>query len=190
MTIANLLTFIRLFISPLFMLIYLEPQWFGLTTFWLPYVLLLLLAASELSDAFDGWIARRTNTVTDFGKLFDPMADSITHIAIYLSFTAPPVNIPLLFVFVFIYRDAVITTLRAVCAIRGVALAARRSGKAKSILQGVGAFIILGLMALQSSYLQPVAYWVTAVAAAVAIVSAVEYFVVNRHEVKKLFRKN
>ena len=70
----------------------------------LPYMLIFLLAVSELSDAFDGYLARRYNQVTDFGKILDPMADSIARLSYFLTFTAEPVKIPLALIFIFLYR--------------------------------------------------------------------------------------
>ena len=97
---------------------------FGINELLLPYVLLFLLGVFELSDAFDGYIARKYNQVSDFGKIFDPMADSIARISVLLTFTQPPVNLPLPLIFVFLYRDSVISTLRTICALKGFALAA------------------------------------------------------------------
>src|SRR5262245_46488659 len=144
--IANYLTFIRIFISPIFMFIYLEHDILGISMQLLPFILLFLLVVSELSDAFDGYLARKFHQVTDLGKILDPMADSIYRISVFLTFTQPPVNLPLLIVFIFLYRDSVISTLRTICALRGFALAARSSGKIKAVIQAGGAFIILLLM--------------------------------------------
>ena len=53
------------------------------------------------------------------------MANNIYRISVFLTFTQPPINLPLLIVFIFLYRDSVISTLRTICALRGFALAAR-----------------------------------------------------------------
>jgi len=131
MSIANYLTFFRIFISPVFLLVYIVHAKLGISNVVLPYVLLFLLGVSELSDAFDGFLARKFHQVTDLGKLLDPMADSIYRISVFLTFTQPPVNLPLLIVFIFLYRDSVISTLRTICALRGFALAAARRGKSR-----------------------------------------------------------
>ena len=119
-TVANSLTIFRIFISPVFLLLYLQHDALGITAKGLPYA--LLLGISELSDAFDGLLARKYNQVTDLGKILDPMADSISRISVFLTFTQPPVNVPLVCVFLFLYRDSVISTLRTICALRGFAL--------------------------------------------------------------------
>jgi len=158
----------------------------------LPYVLLFLLGVSELSDAFDGYLARKLHQVTDFGKLLDPMADSIYRISVFLTFTRPPVALPLLLVFVFMYRDSVISTLRTVCALRGFALAARSTGKIKAILQAISAFIILlmfipytlGTVSLE--VLRNVSITAVAISAAYAVFSGIEYLWANRDYIVRL----
>ncbi len=174
------------------MFLYIEHELVGISTIWLPYVLLFLFGVSELSDAFDGYVARRYNQVTDLGKLLDPMADSIYRISVFLTFTRPPVDLPLLLVFVFLYRDSVISTLRTICALRGFALAARSSGKMKAIIQAASAFVILIMMIphslnMISQYtLRMTAIGVTTVSAIYALYSAVEYLFANRDYVIRL----
>ncbi len=191
-TIANILTFIRIFISPIFLLIYLQHDLFYINAQLLPYVLLFLLSASEISDALDGYLARKYEQVTDFGKIFDPMADSISRISIFLTFTQPPVNLPLLLVFVFIYRDSVISTLRTICALKGFTLAARATGKIKAVIQAIASFTIVLLMIpestgyISSQALQVSAFAAVSIAAIYTVYSGVEYIVANGHYIKKL----
>lgn len=192
MNIVNLLTFIRIFISPIFMLVYIEHENLGISSWFLPYVLLFLLGVSELSDAFDGYLARKWNQVSDFGKIFDPMADSIYHISVFLTFTQPPVLLPMPLVFVFIYRDSVISTLRTICAIKGFTLAARTSGKIKAIIQAVAAFIILALMIpfnfkiITQPQLSQFSTWVAMVAMIYTIFSGCDYLYANRSYIVRL----
>lgn len=192
MSIANYLTFTRIFISPIFMFLYLEHELLGISSVMLPYILLFLLGVSELSDAFDGYLARKFHQVTDLGKLLDPMADSIYRISVFLTFTQPPVNLPLLIVFVFLYRDSVISTLRTICALRGFALAARSSGKIKAVVQASCAFLILIMMIpfslglLSYTTLRTVSITVVSIAAAYSLFSGVEYIWANRLYVTRL----
>lgn len=192
MSIANYLTFIRIFISPIFLLIYVIHDDIGISPIALPYILIVLMGISELSDALDGYFARKFNQVTDLGKLLDPMADSVYRISIFLSFTQPPVNLPILLVFIFIYRDSVISTLRTVCALRGYALAARMSGKLKAIFQAIVAFIILFMMIphsmgyMSGEDLRYYSTWIVSIIAAYALLSGLDYIYANRHYLKKL----
>lgn len=192
MSIANYITFIRIFVSPIFLLVYIQHASFGITEKMLPYILLLLLGVSELSDAFDGYIARKYNQVSDFGKIFDPMADSISRLSVLLTFTQPPVNLPLGLIFVFLYRDSVTSTLRTICALRGFTLSARISGKIKAVIQAISAFCILALMIPQSlgiisqATLQSYSTWIVAMAATYAFFSVIDYIIANRFYIIKL----
>lgn len=192
MTIAHYLTFFRILISPLFLVVYVEYDNWGLSPTTLPYVLLAILCVCELSDAFDGHLARRYNQVTDFGKLIDPMADTICRLSVFLTFTEYPVKLPMLLVFLFLYRDCIISTLRTICALRGVTLAARTSGKVKAIIQAIAAFIVVILMIphaygqITTERLQQVSTVVVAVAAAYSVFSAGEYIVANRRHITRL----
>ena len=195
-TLANCLTIFRIFISPVFLFIYLQHDTFGISSKVLPYALLGLLGVSELSDALDGYLARRYNQVTDLGKILDPMADSISRISVFLTFTQPPVNVPIVCVFIFLYRDSVISTLRTICALRGFALAARPSGKMKAIIQAICAFAISLLMiphstgALTPEALQHLATSFVLVAGVYAIYSGVDYLYANRAHIQRvLIRK-
>lgn len=192
MTIANYFTFFRIFVSPIFLFIYIAGDSIGIGPKALPYVLLSLLALSEFSDVIDGYLARRLNQVTDFGKLIDPMADSIYHISVFLTFTLEPINVPMIFIFMFIYRDSVISTLRTICALKGFALAARMSGKIKSLLQGVAAFTILILMIphslgkLSPHSLETWSFWIVGVVAFYAFFSAIDYILANRYYIARI----
>ena len=186
MNIAHYLTFLRLFVGPFFLLIYLEHEALGLSNVTLPYILLGLLVISELTDACDGYLARLYNQVTDLGKLLDPMADSIYRISVFMTFTLPPVELPMALVFVFFYRDSIVSTLRTVCALRGFALAARASGKLKAVVQAAAAFAITLLLIpyslgeLSSFGLQQSSFWIVCGAAIYTVISGLDYIFANR----------
>ena len=73
LTIPNLLSFIRILLIPLFVWYYLQRDDGTATA--------IVLAASGLTDALDGFIARRFNMISDFGKAIDPLADKLTQFA-------------------------------------------------------------------------------------------------------------
>ena len=191
-SVANCLTFIRIFISPIFLFVYMQYEAFGISENMLPYVLLFLLGVSELSDALDGFLARKYNQVTDLGKILDPMADSICRISVFLTFTQPPVNVPLVCVFLFLYRDSVISTLRTICALRGFALAARTSGKIKAILQGVCSFVITLLLIphakgyISNDMLTTLSSSIMLICGLYAVYSGIEYVYAYRHHIRRV----
>lgn len=186
MSLAHYFTFLRIIISPLFPIFYLGYKWFGIPFEALPYLLLFLLAICECSDLIDGIIARSRNQVSDLGKVLDPMADSVTHISLFLTFTQGVVSLPLIPVLIFFYRDFFISTLRTLCALRGIALAARISGKMKTLIQACVLFLILVLMIFHShgiltiDRLRLISLLAVSAAAFYTALSAVDYLWANR----------
>lgn len=170
---------------------YIEHDSFGIDQRILPYVLLGLIGISELSDAFDGHLARKYNQVTDLGKILDPMADSIARISVFMTFTLEPVRLPMILVFIFLYRDSVVSTLRTICAFRGFALAARLSGKIKAVIQAVAAFMVLLLMIphsmglLTTESLHNLGTFIVSLAAIYTVFSGFDYIYANWHFIAK-----
>ncbi len=181
MSLPHGLTFLRICLSPLFPLIYLGYAWLGLPFSFVPWILFGLLAISELSDLLDGSIARRRNQVTDLGKVLDPMADSVVHLSLFLALTQGIIQISVVWFLLFLYRELLVGTLRTLLALRGVALAARFSGKLKTLIQAVASFAVLLAMGfytlgwLSLETLRQISQWSVAFAAFAAWVSGIDY---------------
>ncbi len=97
-------------------------------------VALWAFVVGALSDFFDGYLARKYNLVTNFGKLIDPLADKILVCAafIYLTYVGLcPFWVSILIVF----REFLVTGLRQLAVERGYVMAADRSGKWKTGIQ-------------------------------------------------------
>jgi CDP-diacylglycerol---glycerol-3-phosphate 3-phosphatidyltransferase len=138
MTLPNFLTSIRLALSPVLAILFLND---------IPssrYYVLVIVILSELTDLFDGYMARKRGQVTDFGKILDPMADSIYRDTIFLCLAVVH-QVSLFLVLPILYRDSIISTFRTVCAYRGIVVAARWSGKIKAVLQANVIIMILVL---------------------------------------------
>ncbi len=193
MNLAHYFTLLRIFLSPVFPVLYLEREALGIPLLWLPYILLVLLLVCECSDVLDGMLARRRNEVTDLGKVLDPMADSIIHISLFFTFTQGFVQLPMLLVLVFLYRDFFVSTLRTLCALRGVALAARFSGKMKAVLQAIVVLLIIAMMIpytlgmLPLALFQQICLFATSVAALYTFISIFDYIFANWIYIKKAF---
>jgi CDP-diacylglycerol--glycerol-3-phosphate 3-phosphatidyltransferase len=180
MTLANWLTSSRLLLSPVFVLVFLQE---GL---WARIAALGIVVASELSDAFDGHLARSRGEVTDFGKLLDPLADSVSRMSVFIAFMAAGI-IPWWMVLVFVYRDSLISTMRTICAYRGQVVAARSSGKIKAIIQATVIIIVLTARIasalfpalLPESLVNQTAWWLVLVAALYTFYSLYEYLSAN-----------
>ena len=74
-TIPNILSMFRIVLIIPFVIFFLNRNYIPAT---------VMIVLSGLSDAFDGFIARKFNQVTDIGKLLDPLADKLTLIAIMI----------------------------------------------------------------------------------------------------------
>jgi CDP-diacylglycerol--glycerol-3-phosphate 3-phosphatidyltransferase len=191
-TVAHYFTFLRLILMPLFLITYLHPSFLNLSASNVPWMLALILLLSELSDACDGFLARRMNQVTDLGKILDPMADSLSRLGVYFCFSHGVVALPLEIPLLMLYRDVLISTLRTICALKGFALAARWSGKVKAVVQAIGAFCIIAAMkALQLDMIsQNLFEWITVsfglLACALSLFSGCEYFIANKKYFKQL----
>lgn len=189
------LTFFRIIMSPLFVALYLFSDSWGVSPVILPYLLLVIVALCELTDIFDGFFARRRNQVTNLGKVLDPMADSFFRLSVFFAFSQGPLQLPLMIVLIFFWRDSLVNTLRSLCALQGIPLAARTSGKVKAIVQAVATIFILILMIPYSSgclslvSFQKMSWMAAGIAAAYTLLSGIEYLFVHRQLIKKAFKQ-
>lgn len=136
----NLITLLRLPLAPLAAgLLVLGDDWWGVAGALACSILL------EITDAADGFIARRYNAVTDFGKLFDPFADSAARFTLFLALWAIDAA-DLWMILIIFYRDSSIAFFRGVAATRNFVMAARATGKIKALVQAAGVNAILVLM--------------------------------------------
>ena len=155
MTLANKLTLSRIVLAPVFFIIYLLPLWFpawftGVVGWTVP-VLWAVFIISEITDMLDGMAARRQKSVSDFGKLFDPFADTFMQITCFLCFVIDGIFPAILFLLV-IYREFGILFLRNLMLKKGVAMGARMGGKIKTVT-----YILAGAVALLAASLQRLA---------------------------------
>jgi CDP-diacylglycerol--glycerol-3-phosphate 3-phosphatidyltransferase len=185
---AIALTLSRIVVAPIFSYFFVRSFHAASPALWLG-ISIGLAALIELSDAFDGFVARSRNQVSDFGKLLDPMADSLSRQTIFLSFMICSDHIiPLWMFLLFLYRDATLSILRTMCAYKGTVLAARRAGKLKAVVQAVGAFVVLFLCLGIACHVQWIprsiwgrhpGFWVMLVPTTVTILSVYDYLVSN-----------
>ena len=138
----NWLTFIRLILIPVFVVVLIEPTRNSLNT------AAVIFVFAAITDYADGWLARRYKAVTDFGKLFDPLADKILVMAALVMLVALRDSecrsfVPGWMVVLILARELWITGLRAFAARDGSVVAAKAGGKVKSFLQMVSILALL-----------------------------------------------
>ena len=116
---------------------------------WCATVAFVLYIAAAISDWLDGYLARRLNIVSTFGKLMDALTDKILNTGMFIAMLAVGL-LPrwcVFIVLVVLVRELLVTGLRLVAAGKGIILAAERSGKIKTLLQFVSISILLGAVA-------------------------------------------
>ena len=150
---SNKFTLTRIIFAPIFFILYFIPVWTGLFSKLSIIIAIPLLCFAEFTDYLDGHYARKHNEVSDFGKLFDPFADVILHMTTFacLMFSANPgmTGYTPRFIFILIlYREMGQTFLRMVAAKQGIAIAARKGGKIKTVCYVVSGFYALFLETL------------------------------------------
>ncbi len=145
MNLALKLTVFRLAVVPFFVyFIYLSDFYSRLMAF-------LLFIAGMLSDAYDGYFARKRNEITVLGTFLDPLADKLLISSALVSFVGiKELHIPSWMVVIIISREFVITGLRSLGASCGVIIPADKAGKFKTTTQTTGTIIILAILVLRA----------------------------------------
>lgn len=144
MKIANKLTLLRIILSPLFFICFLiintipQVSLFFLILTWILFIIM------ELSDLFDGILARCLKMESEIGKLLDPFADSISRITYFLCFTMQGI-MPFWIFIIVLYRDLAVSFIRLLMLKRGIAMGSRISGKIKAwvyAIAGIGGLVV------------------------------------------------
>jgi len=196
MNLATFLTISRVAIAPVFAFVFVTGYGTaGTGWIWACFIIAFLI---EMSDALDGTLARARREVTDFGKVADPVADSVSRQTIFIAFMLSGI-IPLWMYLIFFYRDAFMQLLRIVCASSGIVLAARKSGKAKAILQGIGTGGVLIAVAIMHGSAGGVqaqiwwgrhpGFWIMLIPAIYTLLSVIDYIIPNRSLIIKMMKR-
>ncbi|MGL5520340.1 MAG: CDP-diacylglycerol--glycerol-3-phosphate 3-phosphatidyltransferase [Metamycoplasmataceae bacterium] len=112
---------------------------------------LLIFALAMFSDFLDGYIARKNNQITDFGKLFDPLSDKIITNIVLLFFVISNLSFWYIFL-IFLIRDLIVDGFRNVAAKNNIKIEASIFGKIKTVLQTIGIILIFILCPIFINY--------------------------------------
>ena len=180
LNLPNGLSLFRIFLVPFLVVVLLTPpsswpenfggQWLGQ---WHDIVALVIFLIATATDFLDGWLARRRGQITKLGTLLDPIADKLLISAAFISLVEMGLA-PAWMVVVVVAREFAVTGLRSITATEGILIPASVWGKAKMTTQ----IIAISLLILSERWevfarAGKMTLWL---AVAVAIVSAVEYF--------------
>ncbi len=179
MNLPNKLTMLRILLIPFFC-IFLCMESFA----WQLIATIIFLIAS-FTDLLDGYIARRDNLITDFGKLVDPIADKLL-ITSAMIFMVAQGRMSALVVLIFVAREFIVSAFRMLAASRGTVIAADKLGKYKTATQ-TAAIVLLMLckplgsaQPLLSTFGIVLADLVTYAALILSILSCADYIYKNR----------
>ena len=137
-----------------------------------PLVPAALVFVAALSDALDGYLARRQNKITDFGKLVDPIADKALMTGA-LAVLAIQNRVAVWVAAAIVARELAVTALRRYARRRGVVVSASRLGKNKATLQTVAILVLILAEDANAVWAQVPIY----AALVLTLVSGAEYFV-------------
>ena len=169
MNLPNKLTCIRMAMIPFFVLfMYLDAPYARI-------IALVIFVAASLTDTADGYIARKYNLVTDFGKFMDPLADKLLVCSPMILLVGTD-ELPAWIVIIIIAREFIISGFRLVAADNGIVIAASWWGKVKTICQ----MAMIIVIPLYIDVLRPLELVLIAAATVLTVVSLVDYIMKNR----------
>lgn len=103
---------------------------------------LVFFLLASATDLLDGFIAKRHNQITDFGKIMDPIADKILVLSAFLSFVELKI-VPAWMVAIILLREILVTAMRGFALAKGRVMPADGLGKHKMVSQFLSISVIL-----------------------------------------------
>lgn len=175
MNTPNKLTILRILLIPLFMVVAL----YDITPFPSVVALVVFILAC-VTDWLDGYLARKNNEVTNFGKILDPLADKMLVTAALLCLVNDHLVSPWIAIII-LAREFIVSGIRISAAADGNVIAASMWGKVKTVWQFIAICITLVLADFAGSVaivkiVIDICMWG---AAALTIISGVDYIVKN-----------
>ena len=189
MTLPNKLTLFRIILIPVMIVLFYIP-WLSnnnifLNVSWLYFIEFIIFAIASLTDFFDGYIARKYNLVTTFGKFLDPLADKMlvfSAMAILMLNNSGKLPegplIPMWCFVVMIIREFMVSGIRMLVAQNGTVIAAAKLGKWKTFITMI-AIIVLFFYGIHDVVLY-IGQVLIYIACLLTILSGIEYFWKNR----------
>ena len=196
MVLPNQLTILRIILTPVFLYLFLSGDPL------LIQISLVVFFIAALTDWYDGWLARKFNYITDWGKFWDPLADKILTSSAFVGFVFVDL-LPLWMVLLIIIRDLMITLLRVFAESRGYNFVTSYYAKWKTLLQMVFLYYLLIVYVgtnTQEVYVgqenlfnyllnENLIYFVMLIITIITVHSGVTYLLKNKHLISKLFNE-
>lgn len=102
----------------------------------------LFFILASITDALDGYLARRFNSISDFGKIWDPIADKVLTTSVFILLASQNVTLWYLIV-IMVSRDTIIDAYRQTVAKKNIVVAANLFGKLKTIFQMIALIVLI-----------------------------------------------
>ncbi|SHM76105.1 CDP-diacylglycerol--glycerol-3-phosphate 3-phosphatidyltransferase [Fibrobacter sp. UWR3] len=194
LSIASQLTMSRIVLTPFFLWVFFYDNDLNYSNNSIVFKVLALamVLGFMLTDFLDGKLARAMGEVSTLGKYLDPFSDKISNMTIFMCFIATNYA-PVWMVALIYFRESSVETLRTLAASEGLIMPARKSGKWKTALQGIGIVaILLGAIEPVRALVPGLGdIWhifptiVMGIITAITIISGIDYFVSSKHILKK-----
>ena len=139
------------------------------------WIALAIFIIASLTDTLDGYLARRDNLVTNFGKFMDPLADKLLVCSALICFTSLG-TLPAWITIVIIAREFIISGFRLVAADNDIVIAASYWGKFKTVSQMFMLILLIADLGGAFNMIAQVLIWVSLV---LTIVSLIDYIAKN-----------
>lgn len=191
----NQLTVMRIILTPVFLFLFLSEDPL------LKQISLGVYIVAAITDWYDGWLARKFNYITEWGKFLDPLADKILTSGAFLAFVAVDV-LQLWMVIIIILRDFLITGLRVLADYRKVSFATSRLAQWKTFIQMAFIYYLLLFYILRTveylnthyasffaAVLEPgLIYWSMLFVTLFTLVTGIMYLFTNRKLILQLIK--
>jgi CDP-diacylglycerol--glycerol-3-phosphate 3-phosphatidyltransferase len=192
-TLANLLTLIRVLLTPLFIYcLFQDGSYYEILA-------LIVFVTASMTDAYDGYFARKLSAETNFGKFFDPLADKVLMSAAFISLVVLG-YINVWMVILVLLRDFIITGMRIRMTLQNRSLVTRKFAKAKTGVQiGVICFVLVYIILQRWELfagLRPYLVWIETycfidiimlIVTVLTLWTGIEYLIINRHVLRTSF---
>ena len=172
MNTPNKLTMLRVILVPF----YLAFLMGGIPVEGAKWIALAIFVIASLTDTLDGYLARRDNLITNFGKFMDPLADKLLVCSALIAFVDMKV-MPSWIVMIIIAREFIISGFRLVASDNGIVIAAGIWGKCKTVCQMVMIVVLTADLGGVFYGIGQVLIWLSL---ALTVISLVDYLVRNR----------
>lgn len=183
MNLPNKLTIFRMFMIIPFVVLLLgghsnSPVFAGILEY-TDWIALVIFVVASLTDLLDGYIARKYNLVTNFGKFMDPLADKLLVCAAMICLVELQ-RIPSWVVIIIISREFIISGFRLIASDNGVVIAASYWGKFKTTFQ----MLMICLMIANIQSIQIITTVIMWIALALTVISLLDYLIKNKAVMK------